>query len=135
MRKYIRHPADIPLSCRLQEDEDHTQCCAHNISMGGLCFDHDTYIKPKSIVHININISDPEFETNAIVIWCNKVAGAYELGIKFENDATEFSMRMVEQLCHIEHYKNEVLIKEGRQLSSDEAASEWIKKHAKSFPL
>ena len=41
---------------------------------------------------------------------------------------------MVEQICHIEQYRREVLKKEGRRLSSEEAASEWIVKYASDFP-
>lgn len=41
---------------------------------------------------------------------------------------------MVEQLCHIEHYKAEVLAREGRQLDGEQAAREWIRKFAHGFP-
>jgi hypothetical protein len=41
---------------------------------------------------------------------------------------------MVEQVCHIEHYRNEVLALEGRRLSTKQAAEEWIKKYSASFP-
>jgi hypothetical protein len=41
---------------------------------------------------------------------------------------------MIEQICHIEHYRQEVLRVEGRKLSSKEAASEWISKYARDFP-
>ncbi len=42
--------------------------------------------------------------------------------------------RMVEQICHIEQYKNEILKAEGRQLDSKQAALEWIQKFASEFP-
>jgi hypothetical protein len=41
---------------------------------------------------------------------------------------------LVEQVCHIEQYKKEVFLKEGRLLSGDEAAAEWIEKFANQFP-
>jgi hypothetical protein len=41
---------------------------------------------------------------------------------------------MVEQICHIEHYKREVAEREGRELSGQQAAKEWIAKYAASFP-
>ena len=43
-------------------------------------------------------------------------------------------MRMVEQVCHIEHWKKEIREKEGRELTGEQAAMEWIKKYAKDFP-
>jgi hypothetical protein len=41
---------------------------------------------------------------------------------------------MVEQVCHIKQYSKEILEKEGRKLSDEEAAVEWIEKYAKDFP-
>ena len=43
-------------------------------------------------------------------------------------------LRMVEQICHIEHYRNELLQTEGREISSEVAAKEWIEKYAHTFP-
>ena len=41
---------------------------------------------------------------------------------------------MIEQVCHIEHYRKEVMLREGRELSAQEAAREWISKYAGDFP-
>ena len=41
---------------------------------------------------------------------------------------------MIEQICHIEHYRKEVERLEGRALSAHEAAGEWISKYAGDFP-
>ena len=69
------------------------------------------------------------------VVWCSEKNGGYEVGIGFmTSEQKMFLLRMVEQLCHIEHYRNEIARIEGRDLSSEEAAKEWIKKHADSFP-
>ena len=45
-----------------------------------------------------------------------------------------FRARMVEQVCHIEQYRHEILKNEGRKLSSEAAALEWIQKYAPLFP-
>jgi hypothetical protein len=41
---------------------------------------------------------------------------------------------MVEQVCHIESYKQQILKSEGRKLSPEEAAVEWVSKFAANFP-
>jgi hypothetical protein len=41
---------------------------------------------------------------------------------------------MVEQICHIEDYRQSVCRVEGRQLSAEEAAVEWIAQYAAQFP-
>jgi hypothetical protein len=42
---------------------------------------------------------------------------------------------MVEQVCHIEEYKQAMLRIEQRKLTSQQAAREWIDKYAAQFPL
>ena len=41
---------------------------------------------------------------------------------------------MVEQICHIEHYRIKVKENDGRDLNIEEAAQEWIEKYARDFP-
>jgi len=43
-------------------------------------------------------------------------------------------VRMIEQICYIEHYRKEVLLNEGRRITSEQAALEWIEKYAQDFP-
>jgi len=45
-----------------------------------------------------------------------------------------FSTRMVEQVQHIEHYRQEVLRVEGRILDDESAALVWITRYAATFP-
>ena len=42
---------------------------------------------------------------------------------------------MIEQICHIEHYRHEIEQVEGRKLNSEEAAREWIQRYASEFPV
>jgi hypothetical protein len=41
---------------------------------------------------------------------------------------------MVDQLCHIEAYRKRVLAEQGRKLSSEAAAWEWVARYAAGFP-
>ncbi len=134
MRQFIRHPSDIPIEYNLGDVVAHTREYLKDISQGGLCFRSKLCIAPGTIIHIQIPIREPVFEADGIVVWCRKANGHYEVGISLRDAHTEFGVRMVEQVCHIEHYKKHVLEREGRTLSGEEAAVEWIKKHADSFP-
>ena len=40
---------------------------------------------------------------------------------------------MVEQVCHIESYLRRVREREGRSLTAEQAAREWIGSHAEGF--
>ena len=134
MRHFIRHPTDIPINCVLQ---DHYYCIRNamlDVSAGGLSFSTDHFIPPGETIDVNIYVQDPSFEANCEVKWCKRVDGYYHVGVRFKNSAEAFSFRMVEQVCHIEHYKRKAFLEEGRTLSGEQAALEWIEKYAREFP-
>ena len=56
------------------------------------------------------------------------------MGVEFLDRDDSFRARMVEQVCHIEQYKRQVLETEGRVLNGEQAAKEWIRRYAASFP-
>jgi hypothetical protein len=57
----------------------------------------------------------------------------YEIGVAFEDSLDAFRIRMVEQVCQIERYRLSVLGCEGRELTTEEAAREWIARYADQF--
>ena len=85
-------------------------------------------------MRVKIPFVRPPFETEGRVVWCRRSSSDYEVGIQFIEVQAAFKARMVEQICHIEHYKNEVREREGRELSGHQAAMEWISKYASQFP-
>ena len=133
MRQYIRHPSDIPIEYELAGLVASQKDFLNDISKGGLSFQSKIYIKTGSSINIRIPLRKPVFEEKGIVVWCREKNGRYDVGIKFAKKTSEFRLRMIEQICYIEHYKSEILEKEGRKLSGKEAAVEWIKKYAKDF--
>ena len=134
MRQFIRHPTGIPIEVCSSEQRSYTKKHIYNVSLGGLAFYFDQPMSLGKIVNIKIPYVQPAFETKARVVWCSKHEDAYELGVEFLDAEDAFRGRMVEQVCYIEHYKNDVLKTEGRNLSIEEAAQEWINKFASNFP-
>ena len=133
-RQFIRHPSDIPIEY-LEIDRPPAHDPLNDIGVGGLSFCSDHYIKPGIWLKLHIPMHEQHFDIEAKVRWCNKKFGTalYHVGAVFKNKETAFSARMVEQICHIEQYKKDVLKLEGRDLSGDEAAQEWIEKYANAF--
>ena len=82
---------------------------------------------------INIPLVKPCYEGHGVVVWCRQEDDHYELGIRFEEAEEAFKSRMVSQVCQIEHYKKQILEKEGRKLNGEQAAMEWISKFAADF--
>ena len=134
MRTFIRHPADIPVEIEIQASPQHRQRRTSNVSYGGLAFISDCMLEPGTQIRVRIEVVDPTFEADGFVTYCRQEAGQYQVGVEFIHRDDLFIARMVEQICHIQHYKQQVAALEGRKLSEQEAASEWINKYASRFP-
>lgn len=133
-REYIRHPAAIPISVMsglVPEDKQHQVV---DVSEGGLCFACADNFDAGDKVHITISVCRPEFNAEGIVCWCEKNDGDYLIGVVFMERDVTYALRMVEQICHIEDYRQEVFKQTGEKMSSEKAAMEWIGKYAKEFP-
>lgn len=134
-RQYIRHPSDIPIQWRLGDLAAPGSEYLRNISEGGLAFISQHDIPVGALIDIHIPIRHPEVSIRGYVVWCKPYGvSEFEVGVRFTDADTRFRMRMVEQVCHIEHFKKEIFEREGRELTGEQAAMEWIKRYAKDFP-
>ena len=136
MRSFIRHPSDIPIE--YQADDNNagvSQERLNDVSAGGLSFSSSLEMSPGTLITIRISTVEPGFEARAQVAWCQPIGEEFVVGVAFTEPDDLFRVRMVEQLCHIEHYKAEVLAREGRQLNGEQAAREWVRKFAHQFPV
>ena len=72
-----------------------------------------------------------------LIVWASKISGdsdhLFTNGMRFLHDNMRFRARLVEQICHIEAYR-EVQKERGRQLTDQQAAREWIGRCANRFP-
>ncbi len=134
-RLFIRHPSDIPIEIQMENVVSHRTEYLNNISFGGLSFKSKIYLEKGTIIKIKIPLVRPVFEAKGEVVWCEKKGDYYNVGVEFLDVDSAFKARMIEQICHIEHYKKEVYEKEGRNLTGEEAALEWIQKYAEKFPF
>ena len=138
IRKFIRHPSDAPIQVTLdwveEENDETVDQTITNVSLGGLAFVSQTPFEVLQRVRVCIPLLQEENHLVGNVVWCEKSGRSYEIGIEFEKSKDAFRLRMIEQICHIEHYRKEVERLEGRELSAQEAAGEWISKFAGDFP-
>ncbi len=134
MRNYIRHPSDIPIDFQAEKLTEAYPDRLKNISQGGLAFQSSTCLSPGSIIRVKIPLVTPVFQAVGRVTWCHARGDQFEIGIEFLDLDDVFRARMVEQLCHIEHFRQQMLEQEGRQLTSEQAATEWIQRFAPDFP-
>lgn len=134
-RRFIRHPVSMPIEAtRAPPHGPVAAMNAYSIGMGGLAFRCSQRLEPGTLVRIRIPHIRPEFETDARVVWCRDSEGGAELGVEFLNADDAFRARMVEQACYIERYRQDVRDTQGRTLTPEEAAAEWINRFAAAFP-
>lgn len=133
MRKFVRHPSDIPINISLDTADLQHHSSLQNLSQGGLCCDVDNKIAVGMPITITIPVVNPSYAGRGVVVWCKSSGDRYEIGIRFAEKQEAYETRMVEQVCQIEHYKSEVLRAEGRIIDGEQAAKEWIGKFAADF--
>lgn len=134
MRSFIRHPSDIPIDFQLEELVTEGTDYLKNVSHGGLAFNTKVALAPGTTVRVKIPLVHPVFQAVGKVTWCHPHQHEFEIGVQFLDEDDSFRARMVEQICHIEQYKQEVLERDGRHLTGEQAAIEWIEKYAREFP-
>lgn len=134
MRKYLRHPVDIPIEFTVTEKNSDKFASSDNMSIRGLCFITSDCIPNDSIIIIKIPLIDPRFRIEGRVIRCVRKNENVEIGVEFITQDDVYTTRMIEQICYIKQYQQDIAKKYGRILTDKEAAQEWIKKHAAKFP-
>ena len=128
----------MPIQVRAESaddvDDDTSDQTITNVGLGGLALVSSHPLEVLERVTVTIPVLDRNNILSGNVVWCEKADQGYEIGIKFERSRDAYRLRMIEQICHIEHYRKEVERLEGRRLDSQQAAEEWISRYAKDFP-
>lgn len=125
------HPDEIPLDLEVIE-----RPLAHNENAMPLRLVCRLPIPLESGQLVSIHTRDQIHCPNITgqVDWCSPQRGGYELGILFPDSEHAMRIRMFEQVCHIRRYRRYLEEHQGRILSEDEAAMEWIARYAALFP-
>lgn len=133
MRVYVRHPSEFPVELKAGEGAEGRRERLRDLSEGGLCCRSSVAFEPGERVRIRIPVGAPGFEADGRVAWCRAHDNGYRVGIEFMGEDDAFKARMVEQVCQIERYHREQ-VAQGREVSEEDAAIEWIGKYAARFP-
>ena len=133
MRKYIRHNSGIPINI-IHEDNQY-KFVLLNVSLGGIACKGNRKLDVHTEVQVHIPPLRPEYTASGRVVWCNEIQDSsgyecYEIGIEHCGEKNMSQLRMVEQISNIEHYRSEVKNTEGRTLTGEEAAREWVSIYA-----
>lgn len=134
-QNFIHHPNEVPIKIVVRDKQLPLSCVGQSSSTG-VYIHTPTRYDISSCVEVEINVQSPAFFARGCVCSSEPLSEGigYETGIVFDCPDTAFAVRMIEQICHIEQYRQQVCKEEGRELSIDNAAVEWITQHAASFP-
>lgn len=154
MRNFIRHPACIPIDISIVQAA--AVAAAHatepgpttqqtraeslpgsptlaDIAAGGLSFQLSQAVAVGTQLTISMPHVWPDYCARGTVVWCRSTASGYLAGVEFGEANEAFKARMVAQFCQIENYRQRVRQRDGRHLSSEMAAQEWIERFAEEF--
>lgn len=134
-RRFVRHPADIPIDIAIDDPPPRAPRRLKDVGLGGLACRSDRPLAIGTQVVVTIPLVQPVFHAPCSVVWCRRHGpGNYEVGVCFSAPEDVYAARLVEQICQIEHYRKDVLRREGRELDGETAAQEWIARYAAVFP-
>lgn len=132
-REFVRHTVHVPLEVE-RVGESALVESGVNVGYGGLAFVSTTCPAVGEVLRVRIPTVEPVFEEEARVAWCRPEGGRFLVGVQFLDSTVAFRSRMVQQVCSIENYRKEIERQEGRVLTTQQAAAEWIARYAGRFP-
>ncbi|MCP4388562.1 MAG: PilZ domain-containing protein [Gammaproteobacteria bacterium] len=135
IRRHVRHVTGIPIEINLEyhQSMQAAEDSITNVSLGGLCFIANDRLEINEAIQVRFPVLDQEKLIDGKVVWCNKIAKGYEVGLEFNDPAEVDRLKMIDQIRQIEDFRNQQENQDGRQLSSEQAAREWISKYAGDF--
>ena len=128
MRSYVRYPSGLPVSVSLEEVVASETLYLNNISRGGLSFNSMVALKVGTVIRLRIPPNRPLFEVLGKVVWCKKMSLQYVIGVEFINADDKARTQIIEIVFRIDEYRRKLLEQEGRGLTHQQAALEWIEK-------
>ena len=133
-RRFYRHPVSVPIQYHESQSRRFEGSSSVDLSEGGICFLAERFLAKGAGVNLKIPVGDTVFEVQGQIAYCSRVAtlNMYRTGVQFSDATSAFRAKLAEQMLKIKEYKKH-LEDEGKNMSEEEAARQWIAKHAKHF--
>lgn len=106
----------------------------NNISLGGVACNSLRGFRRGTSIELRIPLLGDQARYPGVVAWCRRQENDYLVGIAFLDEDTLFRARMVEQVCQIQHYRQQLEQESGQAIAIEQCAQDWIAKHAAGFP-
>ena len=135
-RRFLRHPMCFPLRYKvLKKGSPEIKSSTINIGRGGLMFSSKESAEIGSVILLKIPFEDKVFKVKARVVHCdlNKETHLYNVGVCFSRYNDAFKVKLVEQMYLISEYRDLRSLQLGREVSMQEASTEWIERYSERF--
>ena len=88
-----------------------------------------------AVILLKIPFENKVFKARARVVHCefNTETNLYNIGVCFDRYNDAFKVKLVEQMYLISEYRDLRSLQLGREMSLQEASSEWIARYSKRF--
>ncbi|WP_353571780.1 PilZ domain-containing protein [Candidatus Albibeggiatoa sp. nov. BB20] len=107
-RRFIRHPAQIPIRVASVDDIEESVQQTQNVSLGGLAFESEQKIPLNELIEISIMV-DPQITLLGRVAWCRlrgeDEEGGFEVGVEFIETSMGKKEYVVDEMCLVERYQ------------------------------
>jgi|MudIll2142460700_1097286.scaffolds.fasta_scaffold00326_13 hypothetical protein len=131
-REHPRLASDLPVVVSFGEVLASESTYLNDISAGGVGFNAMVPLEPGTVLILQLPPGRPVLSTPVRVVWCRQVGLHYAVGSEFLSKNMALRDRIVEMVQQIEDYRTETA-RDGRSLSAQHAALEWIDRFGKDF--
>jgi len=133
-RRYMRHPRNLPLVFRtIPREFVQAPESSQGQDLGGLRFEALCPVPPGAVLELTISVCGETQTFRGTVHWSRPLGRHFEVGLCFTDPDDAFRARMVEQVCHIEAYRQRRSRRGGRSIGVEQAARTWIRRYAMAF--
>lgn len=135
LQGFIKHPERFPLQFKRLRFWERSKVDMSNPANIGLTFFAEQAQKLGSLLEMTIPTRKEVHTFIGKVVAIKENDEGYDIGIWLVNADDAPTLRIVEQICHIELYLNDKKYREGPFLSPEKITEEWIGKFASHFPV
>jgi hypothetical protein len=128
MRADDRYETRLPVEYALGDVVAHQSDYLRNISAGGLCLRARSALAPGDRIRVQIPLLEPRFRAQGTVVWCRERDGAFDVGVAFDKSVVNDVPPVVEKVCSLEAYRRKTAEEQGRELTTEQAALEWLER-------
>jgi hypothetical protein len=131
---YIPHPKEIPVRVSVRDAQGTAFRGLEIPGLGGVRLISQKPYRPGLSIDLDVRICGEWRRLRGLVVSLKDLPSGYEVGIGFQSRIDAFEGRMLEQACHIESYKLGIWRTQGRDITVEQGAREWIGRFSATFP-